>query len=144
MTETLDINPDTYPTDFSVLNQGQFLSVFKNCVDDIDKVNAFLKRLSGIKRSLQQEAISRCNSEDISKLAGDGITITVKEMPVVKLDPETDWSSVLTKLCDDGYAHMVQRRLSAAKLREESDSGYRLPDGVTIEEIQVANHRRSS
>jgi len=33
--------------------------------------------------------------------------------------------------------------LSAAKLREESDAGYRLPDGVTIEEIQVANHRRS-
>jgi len=147
MTETLlelDVNPDTYPTDFTILNQGQFLSAFKQCIDDIDKINAFAKRLSGIKQSLQQEAIKRCNSEEITKLAGDGITITVKEMPVVKLDPETDWSSVLTKLCEDGYAHMVQRRLSAAKLREESDAGYRLPEGVTIEEIQVANHRRSS
>jgi len=146
MTETLfidDVNPEAYPTDFASLNQGQFLSLFKHCIDDIDTVNAFAKRLSVIKQSLQQEAIKRCNSEEITKLSGDGITITVKDMPVVKLDPETDWSSVLTKLCEDGYAHMVQRRLSAAKLQEESDAGYRLPDGVTIEEIQVVNHRRS-
>jgi hypothetical protein len=140
----MQVSPDNYPTDYTPLNQGQFLSLFKQCIDEIDSVNALLKRMNGIKKSMQSEAIKRCNSEDISKLAGDGITITVKEMPVVKLDPETDWSSVLTKLCDDGYAHMVQRRLSAGKLREESDAGYRLPDGVTIEEIQVANHRRSS
>jgi len=137
------IDFDTYPSDFTSLKQGQFLSLFKQCIDDMDRVKAVEKRLSGIKGLLQQEAIRRCDHEEITKLAGDGITITVKDMPVVKVNPETDWSSVLTKLCEDGYAHMVQRRLSAAKLREEMDAGYRLPDGVTIEEIKVANHRRN-
>jgi len=133
----------TYPTDFTNLNQGQFLKLFKQCIDDIDKIKAVEKKLTTVKVFLQQEAIRRCNKEEITKLSGQGITVTVKDQPVVKLEPETDWSAVLEKLCEDGYAHMVQRRLSAAKLQEEMDAGYRLPEGISINAIQVATHRRS-
>jgi len=138
-----EVSVGDYPTDFTNLNQGQFLNMYKQCMDDIDKVKVFEKKLKAVKASLQQEAIRRCNSEEITKLSGDGITISVKPMPVVKLGEDVDWSDVLSKLCQDGYAHFVQRRLSASKLQEEVDAGYRLPEGIFIDEIQVANHRRS-
>jgi len=140
---TSEVSVGEYPTDFTNLNQGQFLKLYKQCIDDIDKIRAVEKKLTSTKAFLQQEAIKRCNSEEITKLSGDGITISVKSMPVVKLGEDVDWADVLSKLCQDGYAHMVQRRLSASKLQEEMDAGYRLPYGISIDEIQVANHRRS-
>jgi light-regulated signal transduction histidine kinase (bacteriophytochrome) len=133
-----------FPDDLTVLNQGQFLRVFHQIVDEIDKAAAVVKQFNGMKTQCQQEAIRRCNEDDIQKLSGEGITVTTKRQPVIKVSDEAQWSDVLTRLIDDGYAHMVQRRLSAAKLQEEVDTGYRLPDGLSLEEIQVATHRRSN
>jgi|19_taG_2_1085344.scaffolds.fasta_scaffold48318_2 hypothetical protein len=129
--------------DITALKQGEFLQVMRMCLDDIDKIVAIDKQLKAFKAELQRETIRRCAAEDIQKMTGHGVTVTVKDQPVAKLAEGTDWNVVLAQLCEDGYAHMVQRRLSAAKLQEEVDEGYRLPDGVSIEEIKVATYRRS-
>lgn len=129
--------------DITTLKQGEFLQVMKMCLDDIDKIAAIDKQLKAFKAELQREAIRRCAAEDIEKMTGHGVTVTVKNQPVVKLADDCDWNALLAKLCEDGYAHMVQRRLSAAKLREEEDNGYRLPEGMSIEEVKITTHRRS-
>ncbi len=144
MLETEPSATGTYPEDLAPLNTGQFLRMYREIIDNIDKANAIVKKFSSLKSQYQQEAIRRCNAEEVTKLSGEGLTVTVKDQPVIKIGEEAEWSSVLTKLVNDGYAHMVQRRLSAAKLREEVDTGYRLPDGLTLDEIQVATHRRSN
>jgi hypothetical protein len=128
--------------DITALKQGEFLQVMKMCLDDIDKIAAIDKQLKAFKAELQREAIRRCEAEDIEKMTGHGVTVTVKTQPVVKLADDCDWNATLAKLCEDGYAHMVQRRLSGAKLSEEMDNGYRLPDGLTIEELKTTTHRR--
>ena len=137
------VSTETFPGDVSSLTTGQFLHVYKQLLDMIDVVNADLKRLNKTKGDLQQEAIRRCNLDEVTKISGDGLTVTVKEQATVKVNESADWSGLISSLVDDGYAHFIQRRLSAAKLQEEVDSGYRLPEGLELGTVQVATHRRS-
>ena len=135
---------DLNERDYAEMTQGAFMREFRQVLDARDLVTALQKRVNGLRASLEREAIRRAEAEETEKFTADGLTISVKERPVANVGAESDWNEILSKLCEDGYGHLVQRRISAQRLQEEMDGGYRLPEGLRIEQIRQVSHRRNS
>ena len=125
----------------SEMNIGELCDAYREVLTELDEHRAKEKQLNSRKSALQAEVMQRCDAESIDKLSGSGITLSVREKPVVKI--AGDWNEIVKALTDSGHSYLIQRRVSAGKLQEEMDNGLRLPEGVSIEMIREVSHRRS-
>lgn len=132
---------ETRMSELGNMNIGELCDAYRSILGELDECRAQEKQLNSRKSELQSEVLRRCDAESIDKLAGDGITLTVREKPFVKI--EGDWDQIVKALAESGHSYLIQRRVSAGKLQEEMDSGLRLPDGVSIETVREVGHRRS-
>ena len=120
---------------------GELCDAYREVLTELDEHRATEKQLNSRKAELQAEVMRRCDSESIDKLSGNGITLSIREKPVVKISG--DWDEIVKALTESGHSYLIQRRVSAGKLQEEMDNGLRLPEGVSIETIREVGHRRS-
>lgn len=125
----------------SEMKIGELCDAYREVLSELDEHRAAEKQLNSRKSELQFEVLRRCDSESIDKLSGSGITLSVREKPVVKING--DWDEIVKALTESGHSYLIQRRVSAGKLQEEMDNGLRLPEGVSIEIIREIGHRRS-
>ncbi len=130
--------------DFSSLSTGAFLTEYKSTLAILDALGGIERMMKTVKGALEKEALRRSQVEEVDKFVGDGFSLSIKEQPVVNFTEDGDWNSIVEKMTQDGMSHLIQRRISAGKLQEEMDAGYRLPDGLRIENIRQVRHRRNS
>ena len=130
--------------DFSSLSTGAFLTEYKSTLAILDALSGIERMMKTVKGALEKEALRRSQVEEVDKFVGDGFSLSIKEQPVVNFTEDGDWNSIVEKMTQDGMSHLIQRRISAGKLQEEMDAGYRLPDGLRIENIRQVRHRRNS
>ena len=130
--------------DFSSLSTGAFLTEYKSTLATLDALGGIERMMKTVKGALEKEALRRSQVEEVDKFVGDGFSLSIKEQPVVNFTEDGDWNSIVEKMTQDGMSHLIQRRISAGKLQEEMDAGYRLPDGLRIENIRQVRHRRNS
>ena len=130
--------------DFSSLSTGAFLTEYKSPLATLDALGGIERMMKTVKGALEKEALRRSQVEEVDKFVGDGFSLSIKDQPVVNFTEDGDWNSIVEKMPQDGMSHLIQRRISAGKLQEEMDAGYRLPDGLRIENIRQVRHRRNS
>ncbi len=126
--------------DLESMNIGSLCDTYLEVLSSLDKVRSEEKKLNGRKAELAAEVLRRCDSEGIDKLNGTGITLSVREKPVVKVDG--DWNEILKELVASDHGFLVQRRVTAGKLQEEMDAGLRMPEGLSVEMVREVSHRR--
>ena len=127
--------------EFQEMTIGQLTEAYKDVLGGLDENRAEQKLLNQHKSDLAIEVMRRCEAEGIDKLAGNGITLSLRDKAVVKIDG--DWQDIVEALTLTGHAYLIQRRITAAKLEEEMVAGMRIPDGITVETIREISHRRS-
>ncbi len=71
-----------------------------------------------------------------------GLSVSVSQKYNAVYDPEK-WAAVMKWATDNDYTHIVQRRLSAAPVRELELAGVALPDGLKVEPYLDLGTRRS-
>ena len=138
MDEAVDFQLIEQPREMTI---GQLTEAYREVLGSLDENRAEQKLLNQQKSDLAIEVMRRCEAEGIDKLSGNGITLSLRDKAVVKIDG--DWQDIVAALTATDHAYLIQRRITASKLQEEMVAGMRLPEGITVETIREISHRRS-
>lgn len=107
-----------------------------------DAVDEQAKQLSGEIEHCKAEIKRFHERTRLDKFAIPGLSASAKEKFRARYDPER-WASILAWATATGNDHIVQRRLTDAKVVDLIDSGVELPEGLTVETYVDVSVRRS-
>lgn len=107
-----------------------------------DVVDEQAKQLSGEIEHCKTEIKRFRERTGLDKFSIPGLSASAKEKFRAKYDPEK-WTAILAWASATGNDHIVQRRLTDAKVVDLMDSGIELPDGLTVEAHVEVTVRRA-
>lgn len=125
---------------------ADLLAEYKCILDRKDELTTQMSGIhaaaSDLEHRIMQAMEANGQDNDGDKVTANNITVTVKQKWRAKYLPER-WADVVKWAVDNGYDHIVQRRLSDGKVMELVDNGVTLPDGLTVEPYKDIDFRRS-
>ena len=116
--------------------------LFRQIRDEIDEVEGRLKVLKQELHTQEAKILEHLSSNGIDSIKAAGVTFTVKEKFRATYDPEL-WPTIMDWATGCGFQHIIQRRLSDAKVLELIDAGVALPEGLTVQSYKDLAFRRS-
>ena len=116
--------------------------LFRQIRDEIDEVEGRLKVLKQELHTLEVKILEHLSTNGIDSIKAAGVTFTAKERFRAVYDPEL-WPRIMDWATGAGYSHIIQRRLSDAKVLELVDSGVALPEGLSVQSYKDLAFRRS-
>ncbi len=130
--------------DYHSMNIGQLTAEYCRVLDEMDGLGAFLDRLSAAKEAMKEAFLLRSRAEGVEKFFGPTVTITISKKPVVRIMPTADWPMIQKSLVEQNLGGLMKREICGGKkFQELVDGGWRLLDGLKLEEIDTVSHRRS-
>lgn len=125
---------------------ADLLDEYKCLLDRKDELNAqvstVVKSIDDIEHRIRSAMEVAGQTNDGDKVSAAGITVTMRQKWRAKYAPE-HWSDVVRWAVEQGFDHIVQRRLSDAKVMELVDNGVTLPKGLNVEQYTDLDFRRS-
>ena len=116
--------------------------LFRQIRDEIDEVEGRLKILKQELHNQEVKILEHLSENGIDSIKAAGVTFSVKEKFRATYDPEL-WPRIMDWATGAGYQHIIQRRLSDAKVLELIDAGVALPEGLSIQSYKDLAFRRS-
>lgn len=71
----------------------------------------------------------------LKNFSGSGLSITISDKMRPRYDPD-HWKGIVRWAVDTNNDHIIQRRITGAKLEELVDNGVALPEGLTLESYE--------
>lgn len=127
----------------SEITSGNLLIMLRKVLDAKDALTEEGKTAAKMESVITEAVIAKAKAEGTDKFSSPVLSVTLGKQTVAKYDPAL-WPVIHKKLVDDGHEYVLHRRLSAGKLQELFDSGYCLPAGLTLEELDKLSARRPS
>lgn len=117
------------------------LAELRAVVDERERIAAEEKRLGERKRQLEKELADFAKTTGVDKFSGAGMSVAFAEKMRARYEPNK-WHDIASWAVSTGNDHIIQRRLTDAKVLELVDSGVALPDGLTLEAYTDISLRR--
>lgn len=132
--------------DLSTLNDNELMASLKTALDTAANANAAKQRADATVGTIEDAIRDRLRKsgkwEAGCGMKIPGLSISVQQKFNAAYDPDK-WGSIVKWAAENDYAHIVQRRISAAPLRELEIAGVALPDGLRVEPYLDMSTRRS-
>jgi len=108
----------------------------------IDDLNARLKVLSKDRIHLEKRILEYSEETELTKFGNDAVTVSVNNDALrAKYNPET-WPEIIKWAVETSNDHIIQRRLTDAKVVELFNAGTEFPDGLSLEQYAKLSIRR--
>jgi hypothetical protein len=124
------------------LTIGEMLKNLRDVVDARDSLanqdSELARQEAELKYALQRKA----SEQGVPGFKSDAGAITFNEDLRAKYDPET-WESIVKWAVESGNSHIIQRRMTDARVKALMDEGVVLPDGLTLEPYIKTSFRRN-
>ncbi|MCC6661728.1 MAG: hypothetical protein IT437_12680 [Phycisphaerales bacterium] len=125
---------------------AELLRDMRGVRDQKDDLNSQLAVLADREAELQAKLRgAMCAAgldKDGGKVAGDGLSVTWREKWKANYEPQK-WAAIVKWAVESGNDHIIQRRLTDAKVMSIVDSGGTLPDGLSVEAYTALDIRRT-
>lgn len=141
---TNGIDPVQQITDrpFDGVPMNTMLGQRRTLMFEKDEAAAVTKSINASIAEIDKEIMYRSQQDGgITQYKGDGITVSIVEQDVVKVDG--DFVAIVESLVKQGYAYCIKKGLSSPKIKELDAQGVRLPDGVSIETFRKVKPTRT-
>lgn len=123
------------------INVEAVLTELRALRDRKDELNASLKAVSEHEASLQAALLDWHAETNLESVKGGGLSVSFKPDFRAKYTPEL-WPEIVKWAVATGNDHIIQRRITDAKVIELVDNGVALPDGLNLEAYVKLNIRR--
>lgn len=120
---------------------GELLHEYRTVLDRLAELAAKEKSLTEARALLETELKQRAESAGVNAFSSDEISVTITEALRAAYDPEK-WNDIVKWAVDTGNMHVIQRRLTDAKLEQLLLDGVPFPDGLRLEPVTKLNHRK--
>lgn len=120
---------------------GELLTAKADLHDRRDELNSLLSEVNKGIAEADDAIIARLAETGTTKAANDRLSVSITKKWRATYDPEK-WDAIVRSLVDAGYGHVIQRRMTDAKVLEMFDNGVALPDGLRLEAFDDLSHRR--
>jgi uncharacterized protein YlxW (UPF0749 family) len=123
-------------------NVTETLRMLRQVIDEREQLAAQDKVLSERKSALEAELLNFHASTGLNSCAGAGLSVTFDDGAVrAKYDP-SKWADIVKWAVSTGNDHIIQRRLTDAKVIDLIENGTALPEGLTVESYTKLSTRR--
>jgi hypothetical protein len=122
---------------------GDLLSTYADVQADIENAETALSALKQRREALAESIKESLTASGADKASAHGLTASIQIKDRAKYNP-ADWPSIVRWAVESGNDHIVQRRLTDAKVVELIRNGVSLPWGLTVEsyrDIRVTRTR---
>jgi uncharacterized protein YlxW (UPF0749 family) len=117
------------------------LSKLRQVRDQIDQANAALSSLKQQEQHLERKLEDYHQQTGLDSVKGGGLTVSFAPAFRATYTPEL-WPEIVKWAVASGNGHIVQRRLTDAKVIELVDNGVALPEGLSLESYTKMSIRR--
>lgn len=122
---------------------GELLAMKYNLHERKDELSADLSAVNKSIADVDEALMKQLRDSGQTKASDDRVTVSITDKMRAKYDPEK-WPAIMESLVKAGYGHVVQRRLTDAKVIEMIENGVELPDGLTVESYPDLSFRRTN
>lgn len=123
------------------MNIGELLAMKFNLHDRKDELNADLSAVNKSIADVDAALMKQLRESGQTKASDDRVTVSVKTGWRAKYDPE-QWPAIMEELVKSGHGHIIQRRLTDAKVVEMAENGVALPAGLSLESFDNLSFKR--
>jgi hypothetical protein len=121
---------------------NELLTELRDVIDQRERLSTQDSALSKRKSYLEHELLAVHESEGVDSVSGAGMTVSFDDAAMrVKYDPEK-WAGICRWAIETGNDHIIQRRLTDAKVMDLIENGTALPEGLTVENYVKISTRR--
>jgi hypothetical protein len=111
---------------------GELVADYAALTAEIDEAELAIAVLVRKKNDLKSAIRHMMTEQGLDRTSSSGLTLSVVTKLKARCEPDK-WPSVVRWAVENGYDHIVQRRLTDAKVLELVDNGIALPDGLGVE-----------
>ena len=121
---------------------GQTMDLLRQCLDLRDALASMDKLLAEVRSKSEKALLDYQEMMGVSRLATDGLTVSFDPNALrAKYDPEK-WDGVMKWAVETGNTHIIQRRLTDARVEELIRLKTALPEGLSVETYTKISVRR--
>jgi hypothetical protein len=118
------------------------LAALRAVIDEREKLATADRELSKEKERLEASLLSFHNESGLDSLSGAGLSVSFDgEAMRAKYEPDR-WAEIVKWAVSTGNDHIIQRRLTDAKVLDLIEQGVELPAGLTVENYTKLSVRR--
>jgi hypothetical protein len=123
-------------------NINATLARLKAVIDEREQLAAKDRTLSEERARLEAELLGFHGSTGLNSLSGAGLSVSFDDTAVrVRCEPSR-WADIVKWAVSTGNDHVIQRRLTDAKVIELIENGTPLPEGLSVESYTKLSVRR--
>jgi hypothetical protein len=124
------------------LDLNPLLTELRSIIDQREQLARQDKELSERRSAIERQLLDFHHSSGLDSLSGGGLGVGFDPTALrAKYEPE-QWNNIAQWAVATHNEHIIQRRLSDAKIVELIDSGVELPAGLSVEQYVKISIRR--
>lgn len=120
---------------------GDMMARYAELRDRRDDLDAEHASVSSEMNDIENAVSRRMKDDGVEKTAAAGFSLSLRQKWRAKYEPDK-WAGIVKWAVETGNDHIVQRRLTDAKVMELIDNGVALPDGLGVEAFTGLDVRR--
>jgi hypothetical protein len=118
------------------------LGELREVIDERERLATADRELSKRREALERELLAFHEDSGLDSLAGAGLSVSFDAAAMrAKYEPER-WADIVRWAVTTGHDHIIQRRLTDAKVLDLIENGVELPPGLTVENYTKLSVRR--
>lgn len=123
-------------------NISDLLAELRSVIDERERLSEQDSRLSKRKSAIEFELLGIHAATGLESLSGNGMGVTFKDDAMRARYAPEQWNAIAKWAAETGNMHIIQRRLSDAKIVDLVMEGVQLPEGLTLETYTSISTRR--
>lgn len=124
------------------INATGILTELRDILDQREELARQDKELSGRKAEIERQLIDYHDRSGLEQIAGGGLTVRFDPAATrCRYEPER-WPDIVRWAVATDNVHIIQRRMTDAKILELVTNGTALPEGLTVESYTALSVRR--
>jgi hypothetical protein len=122
---------------------GDLLKSLDQLRSEKDEISYKLRGVQAQLDDVEADILSNLRDSGLARVSSDRLTVSITDKFRATYDP-AKWPNIIRELVESGNEHLVQRRLTDAKVVELIESGGPIPDGLSVESYQQLSIRQNS
>ena len=120
----------------------ELLTALRSIIDQREQLAEQDSRLVKQKSQLEHQLLAFHELTGVDSVTGGGLSVSFDDAAMrAKYDPER-WPAIVRWAIETGNDHIIQRRLTDAKVLDLIENGTALPEGLTVENYVKISTRR--
>jgi len=121
---------------------GELIGLYARLDAEVDERDVITSRLIDQREECRTAIMRLMVAQGTEKASAAGLTVSTREKFRARYEPDK-WPDIVRWAVESGNDHIVQRRLTDAKVLELIDNGVPLPDGLGVEAFTALDVRRT-